>query len=59
MVVKGMNRLKRKEEAKPPEAAEVPRDEKLLEEIRDILAAGNPNRPGTTPGSGRIPGTDF
>ncbi|KQT85776.1 large conductance mechanosensitive channel protein MscL [Aurantimonas sp. Leaf443] len=38
MVVKGMNRMKRKEEAKPAAVAEVPRDEKLLEEIRDILA---------------------
>ncbi len=40
LVVKGMNRLKRKEEAKPAAAAEVPREEKLLEEIRDILASG-------------------
>jgi len=39
LVVKGMNRLKRKEEAKPPEVAKVPREEKLLEEIRDLLAA--------------------
>ena len=28
----------KKEEEKPPEVAEIPRNEKLLEEIRDILA---------------------
>lgn len=39
MVVKAMNRLKRKEEEKPAEAAKPPRDEQLLEEIRDLLAA--------------------
>lgn len=39
LIVKGMNRLKRQEEAKPAEVAEVPRQEKLLEEIRDLLAA--------------------
>ena len=39
MVVKAMNRLKRKEEEKPAEVAKVPRDEQLLEEIRDLLAA--------------------
>ena len=38
LVVKMMNRLKRKEEEKPAPVAEVPREEKLLEEIRDILA---------------------
>lgn len=37
-VVKAMNRMKRKEEAKPPQKAEVPADVKLLEEIRDLLA---------------------
>lgn len=41
MVVKAMNRLKRKEEAKPPEVSEVPRNEKLLEEIRDLLASAS------------------
>jgi len=41
MVVKAMNKMKRKEEAKPPEVAEVPRDEKLLEEIRDLLASAS------------------
>lgn len=54
MVVKGMNRLKRKEEAKPPEAKEVPREEKLLEEIRDLLANG---RSAVRPG--QVPGGDF
>ena len=53
MVVKGMNRLKRKEEAKPPEVKDVPREEKLLEEIRDLLARGGTARPG------QVPGTDF
>jgi large conductance mechanosensitive channel len=38
MVVKAMNRLKRKEEAKPAAVAEVPAEQKLLEEIRDLLA---------------------
>jgi large conductance mechanosensitive channel len=37
MVVKGINRLKRKEEAKPAAPAEVPADTKLLAEIRDLL----------------------
>lgn len=36
LVIKAMNRLKRKEEAKP---AETPRAEVLLTEIRDILKA--------------------
>jgi large conductance mechanosensitive channel len=36
LVVKGMNRMKKKEEAKPePEA---PREEVLLTEIRDLLS---------------------
>ncbi|KAB0680209.1 large conductance mechanosensitive channel protein MscL [Aureimonas leprariae] len=39
LIVKGMNRLKRKEEAKPDEIKEVPAEEKLLGEIRDLLAA--------------------
>ncbi|WP_102959814.1 large conductance mechanosensitive channel protein MscL [Mangrovicella endophytica] len=38
VVVKGMNTLKRREEAKPVAAEDLPREEKLLEEIRDILA---------------------
>ncbi|NDW06205.1 large conductance mechanosensitive channel protein MscL [Jiella pacifica] len=40
LVVKMMNRLKRREEEKPAEVAETPREERLLEEIRDILAKG-------------------
>ncbi len=45
MVVKGMNRLKRKEAAKPPEVSEVPRNEKLLEEIRDLMAVATQREP--------------
>ncbi len=45
LVVKGMNRLKRQEEAKPPEISEVPRNEKLLEEIRDLMAAATERTP--------------
>lgn len=37
MVVKGVNKMKRREEAKPAPAAEVPPDVKLLGEIRDLL----------------------
>jgi large conductance mechanosensitive channel len=37
-IVKGINRLKRKEEAKPLAPADVPPDVKLLAEIRDLLA---------------------
>lgn len=39
IIVKGINRLKKKEEEKPPVIAEVPPDVKLLTEIRDILGA--------------------
>ena len=39
MVIKGMNTLKRKEEAKPAPVAETPADIKLLTEIRDALKA--------------------
>ena len=39
LVVRAINRMRAKEEAKPPAVAEVPREEKLLEEIRDLLAA--------------------
>lgn len=39
LVVRGLNRMKRKEEAKPAPVAVKPREEVLLEEIRDILAA--------------------
>jgi large conductance mechanosensitive channel len=38
LVVKGINRLKRKEEAKPTAPADIPPDVKLLTEIRDILS---------------------
>jgi large conductance mechanosensitive channel len=38
LVIKAMNRMKRKEEAKPAEVAETPADVKLLTEIRDILS---------------------
>ena len=38
LIVKGINRLKRKEEAKPLAPADVPPDVKLLAEIRDLLA---------------------
>lgn len=37
LLVKAINRLKKKEEAKPPVVAEVPPDVKLLTEIRDLL----------------------
>lgn len=37
LFVKGINKLKRKEEAKPAPVAEVPADVKLLTEIRDLL----------------------
>lgn len=37
MAIKGINRLKREEEAKPA-PAEIPADVKLLGEIRDLLA---------------------
>ena len=37
MVIKAMNTMKRKEEAKPPEVAETPADVALLTEIRDLL----------------------
>lgn len=36
LIVKAMNRMKRKEEAAPPSAP--PREEVLLEEIRDLIA---------------------
>jgi len=38
LVIRAMNRLVSKEEAKPEAVAEVPADVKLLSEIRDILA---------------------
>lgn len=41
MAIKVMNRLKRKEEEKPAEPAKPPRQEVLLEEIRDLLKQQN------------------
>jgi large conductance mechanosensitive channel len=38
LVIKGMNTMKRKEEAAPPAVTETPADVKLLTEIRDLLA---------------------
>ena len=38
LLVKGINRMRRREEAKPAPIAEVPADVKLLAEIRDLLA---------------------
>ena len=37
LVIKAMNAMKRKEEAKPAPVAETPADIKLLTEIRDLL----------------------
>lgn len=37
LVIKGMNQMKRKQEAAPPAVAETPADIKLLTEIRDLL----------------------
>jgi large conductance mechanosensitive channel len=39
LVIKQMNKMKKKEEAKPAAPAAPPRDEVLLEEIRDLLKA--------------------
>jgi len=39
MLIKGINTLRRKEDAAPAEAPKPPREEVLLEEIRDILKA--------------------
>ena len=39
LMVKGINSLKKKEEAKPAAEAKLPREQVLLEEIRDILKA--------------------
>jgi large conductance mechanosensitive channel len=37
LIVKGVNAARKKEEAKPAAAAEIPADIKLLTEIRDLL----------------------
>lgn len=42
LVVKGMNQLRRKQEAAPEETPVPPRQETLLEEIRDLLKARAP-----------------
>lgn len=39
LIIKAVNRLKKKEEAKPAAVAETPQDVKLLGEIRDLLAS--------------------
>ncbi len=43
MVIRAMNTLKTREEAKPEPLAEVPADVKLLGEIRDLLAERRPS----------------
>jgi large conductance mechanosensitive channel len=42
LVVKAVNRMKRREEAKPSPVAAVPEDLKVLREIRDLLQSRNP-----------------
>jgi large conductance mechanosensitive channel len=39
LIVKTINKLKKKEEAKPPGPAELPPDVKVLTEIRDMMRA--------------------
>lgn len=41
LLVRGMNALRKKEEAAPAAPAAPPKQEVLLEEIRDLLKAGN------------------
>ncbi|MEF2072219.1 large conductance mechanosensitive channel protein MscL [Consotaella aegiceratis] len=57
IVVKVMNEMKRKEEAKPVVEEELPREQKLLEEIRDLLAAGQVPRVTAEPVAGSGPAT--
>ena len=40
LIVKTVNALKKRDEAKPPAPAELPPDVKLLAEIRDLLKSG-------------------
>ncbi len=40
MIIKGVNKMKKAEEAEPEAPAEPPAEEKLLTEIRDLLAKG-------------------
>lgn len=49
MVIRAMNKLQKKEEAKPEAVKEVPEDVKLLGEIRDLLATGKPDVPAASP----------
>lgn len=49
LIVKAMNRMKRKEEAKPAAVAAVPKEQELLEQIRDLLASGRGAVPMATP----------
>lgn len=49
LIVKGMNSLKRREEAKPEAEKEVPPEEKLLGEIRDLLVLGRGAVPPSPP----------
>lgn len=51
LVIRSINKLKRKEEAKPEPVAEVPADVKLLAEIRDLLSG----RPALQPTVARPP----
>ena len=46
MVVKGMNRMKRREDPKPAEVVKDPKDVLLLQEIRDLLRARADERKG-------------
>ena len=39
LLIKAINRLREREEKKPPPVAETPRDVQLLQEIRDVLVA--------------------
>jgi large conductance mechanosensitive channel len=49
LVIRAMNRLKTKEEAKPDPVKEVPEDVRLLGEIRDLLASERPVQPQPIP----------
>lgn len=52
LAVKGMNRLKRKQEEAPLAVADIPAEQRLLEEIRDLLATGRAaGTPPSSPGS--------
>lgn len=54
MVIKAMNRLRRKQEEEPQTEPPPSREVQLLEEIRDALVKGGPTRakpPGVSPGA--------